>query len=112
MDIFDCSTRRFWEPEFDGSDLNLAGWTKKITGRITSTVGSIGLNTDLFSSFATASRLSNNLVRLIEMMERGDFDLVSVGRSAIADPELGNKLREGSIATLKPYSVAALASLT
>ena len=31
VDIFHCSTRRFWEPEFPetGSDLNLAGWTKK-----------------------------------------------------------------------------------
>jgi 2,4-dienoyl-CoA reductase-like NADH-dependent reductase (Old Yellow Enzyme family) len=25
VDIFHCSTRRFWEPEFEGSDLNLAG---------------------------------------------------------------------------------------
>jgi len=29
VDAFHCSTRRFWEPEFQGSDLNLAGWTKK-----------------------------------------------------------------------------------
>src|SRR5690606_20748656 len=32
VDIFHCSQRRFWEPEFDGSELNLAGWTKEITG--------------------------------------------------------------------------------
>jgi len=25
VDIYHCSTRRFWEPEFEGSDLNLAG---------------------------------------------------------------------------------------
>jgi 2,4-dienoyl-CoA reductase-like NADH-dependent reductase (Old Yellow Enzyme family) len=31
VDIFHCSQRRFWEPEFEGSDLNLAGWTKKLT---------------------------------------------------------------------------------
>lgn len=111
VDIFDCSTRRFWEPEFEGSDLNLAGWTRKITGRITSTVGSISLNTDLFSSFATESRITNNMARLIEMMARGDFDLVSVGRSAIADAAWANKLREGSLHTLNPYSVAALATL-
>lgn len=29
VDIFHCSTRRCWESEFIGSDLNLAGWTKK-----------------------------------------------------------------------------------
>ena len=33
-----CSTRRFWEPEFEGSDLNLAGWKKKITGKPTTTL--------------------------------------------------------------------------
>ncbi len=34
VDIFHCSTRRFWEAEFpdSGSDMNLAGWTKKISG--------------------------------------------------------------------------------
>ena len=29
VDIFHCSQRRFWEPEFEGSDLNFAGWAKK-----------------------------------------------------------------------------------
>jgi len=29
VDIFHCSTRRFHLPEFSGSSLNLAGWTKK-----------------------------------------------------------------------------------
>ena len=29
VDVFHASTRRYWEPEFEGSNLNLAGWTKK-----------------------------------------------------------------------------------
>jgi 2,4-dienoyl-CoA reductase-like NADH-dependent reductase (Old Yellow Enzyme family) len=111
VDIFDCSTRRFWEPEFERSDMNLAGWTRKITGKVTSTVGSITLNTDLFSSFATETRTINNMNRLIEMMARGDFDLVSIGRSAIVDATWANKVREGSLHTLTPYSVAALGTL-
>ena len=49
--------------------------------------------------------------KLLEMMGRGDFDLVSVGRSVIADPNWANKLRAGSLGELRPYSVAALASL-
>ncbi|MET0379586.1 MAG: hypothetical protein ABW049_11400, partial [Spongiibacteraceae bacterium] len=47
VDLFDCSTRRFWEPEFGDSKLNVAGWTKKITGKPTMTVGSLGLEKDL-----------------------------------------------------------------
>src|SRR5271154_7237886 len=46
VDIFHCSQRRFWEPEFEGSDLNLAGWTKKLTGKPTVTVGRVALSGD------------------------------------------------------------------
>ena len=41
VDVFHCSQRRFWEPAFEGSDLNLAGWAKKVTGKPTITVGSV-----------------------------------------------------------------------
>ena len=46
VDLFHCSQRRFWEPEFEGSDLNLAGWTRKLSGVPTITVGSISLDRD------------------------------------------------------------------
>jgi 2,4-dienoyl-CoA reductase-like NADH-dependent reductase (Old Yellow Enzyme family) len=31
-DIFHVSTRRFWTPEWDGSDLGLAGWVNRRAG--------------------------------------------------------------------------------
>jgi 2,4-dienoyl-CoA reductase-like NADH-dependent reductase (Old Yellow Enzyme family) len=42
-DAFHASTRRYWLPEFDGCDLNLAGWAKKLSGKPAITVGSVGL---------------------------------------------------------------------
>src|SRR5690606_21383805 len=51
-DILHCSQRRFWEPEFDGSDLNFAGWAKKLTGAPTITVGSVGLTGEFIAAFA------------------------------------------------------------
>ncbi len=51
VDIFHCSTRRYWEPEFSGSKLNLAGWIKKITGKPTITVGSVGLDNNFIDFF-------------------------------------------------------------
>jgi 2,4-dienoyl-CoA reductase-like NADH-dependent reductase (Old Yellow Enzyme family) len=33
VDYFHASTRRFNDPEFEGSELNLAGWTKKDHGQ-------------------------------------------------------------------------------
>ena len=103
VDIFDCSTRRFWEVEFDGSDLNLAGWAKKLTGKISSTVGSVTLSTDLFTGYMEGAETSaGNLGRLLEMFSRGDFDLVGVGRAAIADPQWARKVREGRVEELTP----------
>ena len=43
--------RRFWDAEFEGSNLNLAGWTKKLTGKPTITVGSVTLGADFTTSF-------------------------------------------------------------
>lgn len=56
VDIFHASTRRFWVPEFEGSDLNLAGWTKKLTGKPAITVGSVGLNSDFLGAFMAKAR--------------------------------------------------------
>jgi hypothetical protein len=52
VDIFDTSTHRFWEPEFEGSDLNLAGWVRQLTSKPVITVGSVGLDSDFASLFA------------------------------------------------------------
>ena len=51
VDIFHCSTRRFWIPEFEGSELNLAGWTRELTGKPTITVGNVGLDGSEFLQF-------------------------------------------------------------
>ena len=111
VDIFDCSTRRFWEAEFEGDDRNLAGWVKKLSGKITSTVGSVTLSTDLFSGYVDGAETTvSNLGRLLEMFNRGDFDLVSVGRAMIADPAWANKLRAGRISELETFNLSCLAA--
>ncbi|MEW6776313.1 MAG: NADH:flavin oxidoreductase [Bdellovibrionota bacterium] len=104
VDIFHASTRRFWEPEFEGSDLNLAGWTKKLTGKPSITVGSVGLDTDFISSFAGKAAKMADLTNLLERMERGEFDLVAVGRAFLSEPAWGNKVREGRYGEIKPFT--------
>ncbi|HWA90546.1 MAG TPA: NADH:flavin oxidoreductase [Rhizomicrobium sp.] len=111
VDCFHCSTRRFWEPEFEGSDMNLAGWTKKLSGKPTITVGSVSLNSDFITSFRNAGAETSGIDRLLEMMARGDFDLVAVGRALIVNPDWPNKVRDGRMDQLKPYTPEALATL-
>jgi len=99
IDVVHCSQRRFWEAEFDGSDLNLAGWVRSITGLPTVTVGSIGLDGDFFSRGAANPVALDELVR---RLERGDYDLVAVGRALLGDPDWLVKVREGRMHELAP----------
>jgi 2,4-dienoyl-CoA reductase-like NADH-dependent reductase (Old Yellow Enzyme family) len=113
-DIFDCSQRRFWEPEFEGSGLNLAGWVKKLTGRPTMTVGSVGLGTDLYADFQTravSQPTPESIAGVAERLARGEFDLVGVGRSLIADAAWPDKVRQRQFAGLKGYHVDMMGSL-
>jgi len=113
VDMFHCSTRRFWEPEFPetGSDMNLAGWTKKITGLPTISVGSVSLNIDFINAFFQQGSSTASIDRLLEMMARGDFDLIAIGRALLVNPDWPKKIREGHLDALKPYDPEVLQSL-
>jgi 2,4-dienoyl-CoA reductase-like NADH-dependent reductase (Old Yellow Enzyme family) len=93
VDLFDTSTRSYSKPAFEGSELTLAGWTRKISGKPSMAVGGIGLSKDLQSSFAGGTVAINNLQQAVELYERGEFDLLAVGRSLLADPEWALKAR-------------------
>jgi 2,4-dienoyl-CoA reductase-like NADH-dependent reductase (Old Yellow Enzyme family) len=106
VDIFHCSDRRFWEPTFAESDLNLAGWAKKVTGKATITVGSVGLDRDLMADFVEGESVPSlkSLNELARRFDRGDFDMVAVGRALLSDPQWLEKVQSGRISELKPYS--------
>ena len=110
-DIFHCSQRRFWEPEFEGSDLNFAGWAKKLTGKPTITVGSVGLSGEFVAAFAGEGSQPASLDALLERLERDEFDLVAVGRALLQDPEWVVKIRDGRTEELKNFERSALATL-
>ncbi|MBI1199325.1 MAG: 12-oxophytodienoate reductase [Phenylobacterium sp.] len=110
-DVLHCSQRRFWEPEFEGSDLNFAGWAKKLTGVPTITVGSVGLTGEFVAGFAGERSEPASLERLEAMLDRGDFDLVAVGRALLQDPEWVVKVREGRTAELKAFDRSVMATL-
>ncbi|PBB06178.1 MULTISPECIES: NADH:flavin oxidoreductase [Salimicrobium] len=108
VDIFHCSTRRFWEPEFEGSDLNLAGWTKKLSGKPVISVGSVGLD-GVFTDFSGAGKA--NLDGLVDKIDNEEFDLVAIGRSLLMDPEWVKKVQEGRTDDLLAFSKDALHKL-
>lgn len=108
VDIFHASQRRFWEPEFAGDARNLGGWVKEVTSKPVITVGSIGMDRDLMQDFVEgiSSPMLGRLEELVAMFERGEFDLVALGRVLLADPDWLVKLEQGRVDELTPYDRA------
>ncbi len=110
VDIFHCSTRNFSTPAFEGSPLSLAGWTKKLTGKPTIAVGSVGLDTPFLDRPDEDPRCAG-IRRLVEMMAAGEFDLIAIGRSLLADPAWATKMRMGMEDEIVTFTKRALARL-
>ena len=95
VDIFHTSTRRFWEPGFEGSERTLAGWTKAITQKPCIAVGGVGLGND-FLLGGPSSASQHVYESLIRGLEENEFDLIAVGRALLADPAWFSKLNQRS----------------
>jgi 2,4-dienoyl-CoA reductase-like NADH-dependent reductase (Old Yellow Enzyme family) len=108
VDLFHCSQRRFWEPAFAGSSLNLAGWARKVSGRPTITVGSIGLNGDFIGGLSGDVAEPASIDGLLERLGAGEFDLVAVGRALLADPLWLQKVQAGRLDELEPFYLSKL----
>ncbi|MFI6448585.1 NADH:flavin oxidoreductase [Kitasatospora sp. NPDC050543] len=111
VDAFHCSTRRYWLPEFEGSDLNLAGWAKKLSGKPTISVGSVGLDNEFIGAFRGEQGAVADIDALLDRLESGEFDLVAVGRALLGDPEWAAKILGGRTDELKPFDAGMLGTL-
>lgn len=108
VDVFDASVRFFNTPAFEGSPLTLAGWAKKLTGRLSMAVGGVGIGHGRYDSGGTAR--ADNIDLLLQRLEAEEFDLVAVGRAMLGDAEWANKVRRGE--TPRPFEDADLLQLT
>ncbi len=106
VDLFHCSTRRFFDPEFAGSNLNLAGWVKKLSGKPTITVGSVGLDNDFVSTFQgeNSNTAKGTVDELVERLAAGEFDLTAVGRMLLVNPDWLQKIKAGEYDEVRPFS--------
>jgi 2,4-dienoyl-CoA reductase-like NADH-dependent reductase (Old Yellow Enzyme family) len=115
VDALHASQRRWWDaefPEIDGEGgLNLAGWCKKITGLTSITVGSVGLSSDFIGAFAGQDSKTRPIADVIERLDKGEFDMVAIGRALLQDPHWAQKIKEGRTGELADYDAKALATL-
>jgi 2,4-dienoyl-CoA reductase-like NADH-dependent reductase (Old Yellow Enzyme family) len=112
VDAIHCSQRRILEPEFPEIDgpkgLNLAGWVKKLSGLPTISVGSVGLTSEFTGAFRGEGSAAGKLDETIERLDRGEFDLVAVGRALLQDPEWCVKVNQNRLHELLDYDAKAL----
>jgi len=112
IDAFHCSQRRYWLPEFENSELNLAGWARKLSGKPTITVGSVTMNDEMISTLlegGTAGPAS--IEKLVEKLASDEFDFVAIGRALITNPDWPLLAAEGRLGTLQPFAASDLARL-
>lgn len=83
VDIFHCVGKHFAQPEFAGSGLGLAGWTRIITGK------------PVISTGEEATHSHANLQKLYKMMQTGEIDLVSLIGELQNDPTWATSLHHG-----------------
>lgn len=104
--LFHASTRRFWEPAFDGSELTLAAWTRKLAGKPVIAVGSVTLCNDFKSPQGkiVAETDTGQLELLERSLARGDFDLIAIGRALLANPDWVEIVRGGRLDDMRPFS--------
>jgi 2,4-dienoyl-CoA reductase-like NADH-dependent reductase (Old Yellow Enzyme family) len=63
------------------------------------------------SSFAGESAQPASIERLIDRMERNEFDLIAVGRAILSDASWVQKIRAGGMQTLREFSAADFGQL-
>jgi len=96
--------------------MNLAGWTQKLLGKPCITVGSVGLNSSFIDeekrdTVDVSSVVKYSFNELSHRLNKGEFELVAIGRALLQDPEWVLKVREDRLDELSDYSKTSLMSL-
>jgi 2,4-dienoyl-CoA reductase-like NADH-dependent reductase (Old Yellow Enzyme family) len=111
VSIFHPSARRYWLPAFEGDPRTLAGWTRHLTGLPVITVGSVGVPSAFRAPEGDEEQPTLSLAPLVDLLNRGEFDLVALGRASLADPDWAVKLSDRRLSAIRPYDQAAASVL-
>jgi 2,4-dienoyl-CoA reductase-like NADH-dependent reductase (Old Yellow Enzyme family) len=72
----------------------------------------VGLTGEFVAGMGGESSEAAPIDGLIERLEKGEFDLVGVGRALLSDPEWANKIRAGNFDQLKAFERDHMMSLS
>lgn len=117
VDLFDCSQRIVNRPAFASGGPSLAGWVRKLTGKPTIAIGSLGVARPFREDEAADPALAVPGIDLAPlgaaaaMVAAGECDLVAVGRALLADPDWTAKVRDQAFDAIKAPTLQSLIEL-
>lgn len=117
VDLFDCSQRVIDRPAFAEGGPSLAGWVRRITGKPTMAIGSLGIARPFREDEAADPRLAVPGIDMAQvsaaarMVADGECDLVAVGRALLADADWAEKVRTGAFDTIRAPTLETLITL-
>jgi 2,4-dienoyl-CoA reductase-like NADH-dependent reductase (Old Yellow Enzyme family) len=71
-------------------------------------VGSVGLSSEFIGAFRGEGSSVGKLDEITARLDRGEFDLVAVGRAVLQDPEWVVKVKAGRLNELRDYDAKSL----
>jgi 2,4-dienoyl-CoA reductase-like NADH-dependent reductase (Old Yellow Enzyme family) len=107
--VFHISARRFDAPGWPELDprKSVAAWVKTMTDLPVMTIGSVGLSTDLasdvFDDKDPLLQVEDDVIRVRQGLETGDFDMIGVGRAQISNPDFVDRVRRGDYDGLREF---------
>lgn len=113
VDLFHCSTRRFWEPAFEGDGRSLAAWVRTLSGRPVMTVGSVTLATDFKAPTGKVhAEVAREHLHLLEQgVAEGHHDMVAIGRALLSNPDWVHRVQAGQADRLAAFDRSVLDTL-
>lgn len=110
VDILHASTREATAPGFDQhGETSLAGWARTHADLPVVAVGKVSVTVPFFGD-SEGPRVEDPGPALA-LLERGEADLLAVGRALIANPDWVEIVRDGDWRDLRPYDREMLATL-
>lgn len=112
VDILHVSTRDATEPGWEERGARtLAGWARELSGLPTIAVGKVSVTLGMDESYGVRPSEIVDPAPWIDLVERGEVDLLAVGRALIANADWTSLVRAGRWRDLAPYHKDMLQTL-
>jgi 2,4-dienoyl-CoA reductase-like NADH-dependent reductase (Old Yellow Enzyme family) len=115
VDVLHVSTRAATDPAFaedpDHPSWSLATWTQHLSGLPTIAVGKVSVTLAMDESYGADESQITDPGPALDLVERGEVEMLAVGRALIANPDWVRLVREGRWRELRPYHKDLLVTL-